>query len=279
MRRVLLTILLVALITPARAEHRRDADFERVLVPVFFSGPGAFGAQWATTIALMNTGPAIDLAVPVVGERETICPAVECLCNSEKRLPERNVETVCRENEHPSGMILYVPRRTERDDVHVGARVLDTSRTNDRYGTAIPVVWERDLLDSPMVLLDIPTDRRYRTSLRLYDVFQWNTPFSVRFFDSAAARRGNATPLLETTVTAAWDPDPENSQRFPMRPAFAFIGDIVAAYPQLAAVESVTIEIIGSHMPISPPQPDRRFYALASITNNRTQEITIVAPR
>lgn len=273
MRRVLLALLLVAVVIPSSAEHRRDGEFERVLVPVFFSGPGAYGAQWATTIALMNTGPTFDLGMPVVGESE------ELLCNSEKRVPERNVETVCRENEHAAGLIMYVPRRIERDDVHVGARVLDTARTSDRYGTAIPVIWERDLLDSPMVLLDIPTDTRYRTSLRLYDVFQWNTPFTVRFFDSRAARRGNTAPLFETTVTANWDPDPENSQRFPMRPAFAFIGDLVAAYPQLGAVESVTIEIIGSHMPISPPQPDRRFYALASITNNKTQEITIVAPR
>jgi len=57
------------------------------------------------------------------------------------------------------------------------------------------------------------------------------------------------------------------------------IGSIVLRWPQLAAAESVAIEVIGTHAIVSPPQYEHRFYAFASITNNVTHEVTIVAPR
>jgi hypothetical protein len=274
MRHALLALLVAAVAAvPAQGEHRRDNEYERVLVPVFFNGPGANGAQWATNVDVLNTGNAFDTAQPVVGE------PLGSICNSERHIPQRTGELVCPENQHAAGIILYVPRNVAYENLHISARVLDQSRANDRYGTAIPVIWEQDLLVNPMVLLDIPTgDTRYRASLRLYDVYQWNTQFTLKFYDMAAVRRGETTPMFVTQVTAVWDHDSETSQKYPARPAFALIGDLVSAYPQLKAAQSVAIEVTGADS-ADPDQPETRLYALASITNNRTQEVTIVAPK
>lgn len=279
MQRALLALLLFAAVTPAHAEHRQDRDYERVLVPVFFFGPGAQGAQWATNVEVMNTGSELELAHAVLGDNEP-GGEEELICNAEKELATRDVDVVCPSNQHAAGIILYVPRGAEYRDVHVSARVLDLSRRSDRYGTAIPIVREGDLLVNPMMLLDIPTgDRRYRAGLRLYDVYQWNTVFTLRFFDMDKLRKGIATePLLVTQVTAVWDFDSDSSVR-PARPSFAQIGDLVAAYPVLASVDSVAIEITGADTVGPPDQPEARLYALASITNNSSQEVTIVAPK
>ena len=129
-----------------------------------------------------------------------------------------------------------------------------------------------------MLLVDLPTDPRYRTGLRLYDAFQWEGHFTLRFYDMAKLRQGDtAVLLLVRDVTLHHDAN-DGGPLF-VRPAFAFIGDIVATWPELAAVDSVAVEIVGSHPIVSPPAYERRFYALASITNNTTQELTIVAPR
>jgi hypothetical protein len=279
MQRALIALLLAAAATPALAEHRKDQNFERVLVPVFFAGPGAQGARWATNVEVLNTGEPLQLAHPVVGDN---LPAGEddVVCDGERDVETRDGQVVCFGNQHAAGIILYVPRDTESRELHISARVLDLSRTSDRYGTAIPVIREGDLLSGTMVLLDIPTgDRRYRSGIRLFDAFQWNTVFTLRFYDMDKVRKGTATtPLLQTQVTAVWDFDSDSAVR-PMRPSFAQIGDLVAAFPVLASVDSVAIEITGADTVGLPDQPEDRLYALGSITNNTTQEVTIVAPR
>jgi hypothetical protein len=280
MQRALLAIALLAAATSVQAEHRRDQNFERVLVPVFFAGPGAQGAQWATNVEVMNTGAPLQLAHPVLGDNEPGAEPDEVVCNGERNVGTRDGQVVCSGNQHAAGVILYVPRNANPQDVHISARVLDLSRTSDRYGTAIPVIWEGDLLSGTMVLLDIPTgDRRYRSGIRLFDVYQWNTVFTLRFYDMDKVRKGTATtPLLQTQVTAVWDFDSDASVR-PMRPSFAQIGDLMAAFPVLASVDSVAIEITGANTVGPPDQPESRLYALGSITNNTTQEVTIVSPK
>lgn len=273
MKRLILAVLFLASSFPLSAQFMPDPQYERVLIPVFFFGGGAYGAQWWTDVQIISTEGDVELANEVLVGFQ-VCPAL-CGCGPEKRIDAWTVESVCPHFEHPAGLLLYVPR-TARDWLQIASRGGDLSRRADRYGTQIPVVWEDDLFDSTMMLLDIPTDPRYRASLRLYDAFQWETGFTLRFHDMAKLRDGNAIPIFETSVVAHHDSGPS---ALPLRPAFALIGDLVAAYPQLASVPSVAIEIIGSHPIVSPPAYERRFYAMASITNNTTQEITIVTPR
>ncbi|MFP5247648.1 MAG: hypothetical protein ACLGH0_13235 [Thermoanaerobaculia bacterium] len=273
----LVFVLLLVMTAAAQAQYFPDPDYERVLVPVFFFGGGAGGAQWWSNVDLLNTGPQFDLAHDVlVGE-----PACEqfCGCDEKSTVESYKAETLCPRFENDAGLLLYVPRNVDRDQLHAYSRVFDQSRVSERAGTMIPVVWERDLLPHEMVLLDVRISGGYRATVRLFDAFQWPTLFTLRFYDMAKLRDGVRQLLLETHITAQYSPVGEPDPSHPLSPAFAVIGNVRLQYPQLANVESVAIEILGSDPLISPPPPGLRFYALASITNDATQEVTIVAPR
>lgn len=274
MRRMLALFVLLIAVTSAQAQFNPDPDYERVLVPVFFFGGGQGGSKWFTSFDLVTLGNGFQLATPVLRDLPS---CAFCPCEVKAQVEELKAETICGQFEHPYGLLLWVPRSVERDAVHTSLRVADRSREAERAGAQIPVVWERDLYADPFMLLDVKTEPRYRSALRLYDAFQYDTDFVLRFYDMEEFRKGTHELLFETTVrvqraTAA-------PGRFPLRPAFLMIGDIVAQWPRLASSESVAIEVAGTSLPISPPQYDRRFYALASITNNTTHEVTIVAPR
>jgi hypothetical protein len=276
MTRLLAALLLVLAATPAHAQYQPDPNFERVLVPVFYFGGGVNGAQWWTDVNLLNAGPTFDLAFPLI-QGNPACPAL-CGCDAREDVEQLRAETICPIYEGLDGLLLYVPRDVDRDDVHIAARGRDRSRSEDRFGTEVPVIWERDLLAGPMMLLDVPIDPRYRVALRLFDAYQYNTRFTVRFFDMNELRNGRRTLLHETTIGATWDPS-RNPANYPIRPSFAFVGDLVAAYPALRNTTTVAIEISGATLLVTPPPPSHRFWALASITNNTTQELTVVSPR
>lgn len=276
MNRLLVSLLLVLAVLPANAQFQPDPNYERVLIPVFYFGGGAGGSQWWTDVNIFNAGPRCELANAFV-QGNPSCPAL-CGCDAEDEVGQNQAEMLCPTFEGPPGLILHVPRSVDRDEVYIAARGRDISRSAERYGAEFPVVWERDLLAGPMMLLDVPVDARYRVSLRLYDVFQYETQFTVRFFDMAELRRGRRTVLFETTLKASWD----ESRDLPVhrgRPAFASVGDLAAAFPALRNAQSVAIEITGSDLLISPPPPSNRYWAMASITSNTTQEFTVVSPR
>ena len=255
-----------------------DPDYERVLIPVFFSGPGANGAQWETAIDVNASVQEVRLAEPaLIYTSESQCNGVPCSCAS-TLLEARRSARLCSGLEHAAGLLLWVPRTARPKDLNFSVRVRDTSKNATSAGTYVPVVWERELSAEPMVLLDVPVDSRFRSSLRIYDAFGFPYEVIVKIYDMAEYRGRGAQPLVVTGVDLA-DPNPAGFTRFIRRPAFTMIGDLVAAYPQLAGHSSVAIEVQGTQPRVSPPLPTDRFYALASVTNNTTQEVTIIAPR
>lgn len=274
MKRVFAVLLLLVTVTSAQAQFNPDPDYERVLVPVFFFGGGQGGAQWFSSFDMVAPANGFQLATPVLRDEQS---CAFCPCEVKAQVEEMKAETICGQFEHPFGLLLWVPRNVDKDAVHTSLRVSDRSREDHRAGAQIPVVWESDLYADSFVLLDVKTEPRYRSAIRLYDAFQYPTDFVLRFYDMEEFRKGTREVLFETMVRA--ERATTTPGRFPLRPAFLMIGDIVARWPQLASSESVAIEVAGTSLPISPPQYDRRFYAFASITNNTTNEVTIVSPR
>jgi hypothetical protein len=255
---------------------RPDPSYERVLIPVFISGPGAQGAQWETAVTITSTAEErFRLARPALLYYQDRFCDLSC---AERWLVPRAAAGVSRYLEHPAGLMLWVPRSFDRDNLYASIRVHDAARNTSSAGTSVPLVREDDLTAGRMMLLDVPVRAGFRTSLRLYDLYHAESEFEVRIYDFEAYREGGAEPLIETIVKATSAEASENVQ-YQQRPAFAFIGDLVDAYPQLAGLESVVIEIWGLHPLVSPPAYDKRFYALASVTNDATNEVTIIAPR
>lgn len=60
------------------------------------------------------------------------------------------------------------------------------------------------------------------------------------------------------------------SGQYQFYPALAEIGNI-DTLPELAGVENIGIEVV-------PLTPGLRFWAMVSVTNNSTQEVTLVSP-
>jgi hypothetical protein len=274
MRRLLIAVLLLTSLSVS-AQYP-DPEYERVLLPTFWFGGGAGGSQWWSGFDLVSTEASFDLGYPVLknpSSCEYFCP-----CELKGRVEKGKAETICGNFEDPRGLLIWVPRTDARDTVHTSLRVQDRSREAERAGTQIPVVWERDLYSGTMVLLDVKTESRYRSAIRMYDAFLHETEFILQFFDMEDYRAGTREVLVEAALRS--EPARRSGPpRFPLHPSTATIHNIVAQWPQLAASRSVAIEITGTHALVSPPQYDKRFYALATITNNVTQEVTAVAPR
>lgn len=270
-----LMILLCAVAADAQSFFP-DPDYERVLIPVYFSGPGAHDANWTTDVRVMSSGDRVEFAnSPFVVDFD--CPILCPIATTNELSPWQPMHIGTWFD--PAGLLLWVPRGADRDTIHIEARIRDESRQSESAGTRVPVIWERDLSERPMVLLNVPVDARYRTSLRLFDLFQWDTDFVVRVYDMGALDGPGSTPLVDTIITARDPVIHVQPERFPDRPSYVTIGDLVAAYPQLSSVRSVAIEVTGTSLTMTPPPPNARFYALASVTNNATQEVTIIAPK
>ena len=224
------------------------AFFEPVLFPVTFSGPGAFGSQWTTDLHLDN---ASDDPVVVLLPAIFVNPACHFIL-SVSGLPPPH-QAVRSTVNTPGGVVAYIPRQTA-SKLFFGLLVRDLSRRAEALGTEIAVVREKDFFDHPLELLNVPSDPRFRGTLRIDDL---GIPPGIHLRIQPLSG-GDA--LVESVV-------------FPTGhdPASVRIDDLTAAYPQLAGKGPLRITI-------DPPIPgDPSLWAFASVTNNDTQEVTTIS--
>ncbi len=230
------------------------AAFDRVLFPVFFSGPGAFDSFWTTSAAIANR------AIGFVGEWRTVTedPSIPCASPLPCRGPVHPgaAAYVASVFSRPQGL-LYFPERRYGGLLRYALHVRDTSRSSQDLGTQIPVVTPRQLTYD-IWLLDIPTDARYRRTLRIFDVDSVERTVSVLVLpmgELTAAGETFTVPLSTGCTDALCD-----------RPAFASVNldPIVAKFPSAPAVR----------VRVSSPMHDARLFAVATVTNNDTQHVT-----
>ncbi len=249
------------------AQDPKAEDFEKVLLPVVLYGPGARGSVWATRIFAHNSGPQPVDAVHPLFEGNPMCPAV-CGCSALATIEPGQTKPVCIAGfSDPMGLIYY-PRRSRADNVRFSSRIFDISRSSLNGGTEIPVVRERDFRTDGIVLVDIPMGSTFRTALRVYDPDQHDGGLvRMRIF----AVDGE-TPVAEATVTLSYPIRTIAPDLFPIRPAFAYAGDLLTAFPALGSVSNVRIEL-------RPITAGMRIWGFVSITNNDTQQVTVVSPQ
>jgi len=219
------------------------AFYEPVLFPVGFSGPGAFGSLWATEIFLRNENE-FAITLSPLSTFNLGCVPFQC----ELKIPPHTTRTTGTTT--PNGFIAHVPRMAA-PNVHFGLLVKDLSRQSEALGTEVPVVREKDLYDHALELLNIPTDLRFRVTLR---IFTLSGPGSVKV--EIASMSGEN--LVSTSVLTSGNP--------------AYI-QLSPMFPQIAGKGPLRIRI-------SPPLAgDRSLWAFASITNNETQYVTTISPQ
>jgi len=237
------------------------ALFERILVPIIFSGPGAFGSQWVTEGQIYN---AADFDLPWFPD--VAKPAV---CSAPCELRSRGLLALSAFGSQPNGRILFVPRGLA-DQLAIGGVVRDVSREEISRGSELPIAREKDFRTEDIVFTNVPLDARYRIMLRIYDLEGVTQGASLTIYRGTPSSGGGISlPITSRIVpmSAPCTATPCNSAR----PAYASV-DITALIP--ASVTGPVTIIVDS--PTNAPAP---MWALLSITNNATQQVTTIRPQ
>lgn len=157
---------------------------------------------------------------------------------------------------------LYYLQKGLASSVSFSARVRDVSRSSDTEGTAIPVVREKDLRSGELDLLDVPVDALSRTALRLYDVdVRSDTMVTLRFYSMPENQ-------LVTSYQIGLVPPRTDFERTSF-PSFAGYGEVMDISRFLSSGR-YRINISSNNF--------ARLWAFASVTNNSTQFVTVIAP-
>ncbi|MEA2464725.1 MAG: hypothetical protein QOJ98_2472 [Acidobacteriota bacterium] len=152
--------------------------------------------------------------------------------------------------QYPHGTALLVPR-AESNQLWFGLRVRDVSRVAEGFGTEIPVVRESQMFAGTMTLLDVPLDPAYRVKLRIYAFGEIGTaglgrisgfgPFSMQRSCSGAASCAATPWFAEVDLPVRGDDEQAN-------------------------------------LYVTPPAGASLAWTFATVTNNRTQQVTTVSP-
>ncbi|HEX7152333.1 MAG TPA: IPT/TIG domain-containing protein [Thermoanaerobaculia bacterium] len=244
-----------------------SANYETVLVPIYTDGVvnGAEGSKWATEFWLRNNGTTPVQIAPWVCPPNMACPAQVPLWHTVQ--PKESIHNLPAFFVVPTqnvSRLLYVTS-DDPSKVSYSLRALDTSRQNLNAGTAIPVVREKDFLTTTASLLDVPWAPEFRIALRVYDAALTEARFRVRVYSLDEG-------VSDGEVIATYDVTASTTDQGPYRARAAYAQQNIELARSASAPLRLRIEV-------EPLSPGSRFWALASVTNNSTQLITVIAPQ
>lgn len=222
-----------------------DSLFEPILIPLLFNGPGQFGSHWTTEVLVHN-----DNSVPLVVYR-SVTPS-EMRANSTTRI-------VPNASAPPSGF-LFRPQRQLAGGVSFSAKIGETSFNADDLGTQLPIAREADFRRGRVNLSNVVVDPRFRTTIRMYaiDPADQFTVWITKVDPVSLSPLLLQLPLPPFTPSKGAGDEP-----------WLVVADL--ADHQLPPG---TYEVEIDSLPGTA-----RLWALASMTNNATQRVTLVSPR
>jgi IPT/TIG domain len=233
-------------IDPAAVPSRKF--FEKILLPVVYNGPGAFGSNWVTELSLRNDNTYSVEPWRAIDNSFSIAPSMPLLFGS---------------GNAPSGLFVVVPRPAAPGIAfHAGVR--DTSRADQEWSTEIPVVREEQFSAAGVDLLDIPTDARFRTMLRVYSPtnpvpeYAKSVHVIVYSLEDGTTIRQLDLPFTDPTGCS----DPVSCAE---HPSYASVADVTAG---------LHAQRVGIRLQAYVP-----LWAFATVTNNQTQHVTVVSPQ
>jgi len=237
----LFLLLLVSLPVAAQFGPTDPADYERMLVPVSGSTPGAFGSVWTASISgYSDSGAFFVLPYCTRG----------LVCGYDYYL-RPGIPSTFTASPDTAGDFLYVPKASA-NDVDLVVHVSDYMHPADS-NVDVPVVRAADFR-SNIRLLDVPSASNIRSMLRVYG-YQTGTVTVI-------ARGASGQQISTTTLTLTGADYVYNG--FLMYPAFA--GEPLSFDGQNDVMLDITSD---SGSPI---------WAFVSVTNNDTQHINLIVP-
>jgi hypothetical protein len=251
-----------------------ESGWQMLLLPIYLDAeiPGAYGSRWKTDLWTRNNGTAAAALAPWVCPDGFACPAIFPLTYSlQPGESLHNLPVPRRPAGSPPARLLYI-NRTSAEEVSLNLRVFDLSRATLNGGTELPLVREDDFRTTTANLLNVPLDTRFRKMLRIYEMraageaFPMST-FRVRIYDQVEGTK--ATLLSETTVTAL----STQSGSFRDAPAYGQIADLTEG------ISAVGDQPGSLRVQVEPLTEGSRYWAMVSVTNLDTQQITIISPQ
>lgn len=227
-------------------------DYEPVLFPIFTPPvKGAFGSEFHTTARAVSRGAAFD----IFGV-DTNCTLIDppILPDNPYRIgaTETQLPTTCSQT---VGRLFFVP--TEHADDFVGnLRVTDVSKQSESHGVEIPVVRLDDFTTKKIILMGVPVDARFRNTLRIYGL------------------EGGAQ-FVNVTMNGVTRTVPLQQSDDLYEPSYAQFTAFPTADQLPAGQDTVTVTI---DQPTNGVVPPTAVWAFVSVTNNDTQQITLVTP-
>ena len=260
MNRFLAFVAAVLVATPLFAQEPTPS--ERLLLPILTRPVhGAFGSEFHTDLRIFNDS---DDAVVVIGLNGTRCTPV-CLpsffpltLEPHQEMGPEDISLI-----GTPGQFVFVDQ-DRVSSLPMNLRVHDVTRGGLNFGTEIPIVRESEFTTNRIVLAGVPTDARFRNTLRIYSDSAVDVLVTV----------GDLAPVRVKLVggfTGFPFPGPGLPDIF--RPAYASF----SSFPTGTAPVRVTVEAdpdFVSLIPIEIP-----LWAFITVTNNDTQAITTITPQ
>lgn len=161
-------------------------------------------------------------------------------------------------NSVDTGALIYIPKPLAgATEMELRTRIFAHADRN--LGVELPIVPLNEFR-STIHLLGIPTDARYRGTLRVYGATGEATRATVRVY-----RESEATPVEEYAISLAEVSEPGDIALFP-------------SYAQLDPL-TATVRAAGTRVRIAiTTEDDVPLWAMFSFTNNTTQQATLITP-
>lgn len=262
-------VLFAAVVLTGAIADAQPSPYTRVLLPMYYEQtiPGAFGSEWQARFAIHNLSAkswVIEWCSPMV---DSGC--IADLWADEEVMPNETQNLLPARYPKPAngahGAVIYLlsnPAGDDLKDLAFQLRVTDTSRSSINAGTEVPVIREKFFRTSELRLVDVPAEPRFRLLLRLFEMNLDRAEFTLRVVNQETNEVLSETPLA--TIAPAHGP-----LRF--QPGFAEVADLSSRFgePKPAYVR---VEIV-------PRTPGAAFWAYVSVTNNESQQVTLVTPQ
>lgn len=238
-----------------------DFETDRFLIPVYLLGPidGALGSRWVTEVVLSN-GSSSPVFVDNVGGVTSV-GAFNLPIQPGVTMPLSFASITFSDS---PGRFLDVEK--DASGFSIQLRVRDVSREAIGFGDEVPIVRKSAVSAGPVNLAGIPVLEEYRLLLRVYDL-ERRPEAAVRIlvFDVAPENEPDSLPdnLLGELVVPLTVGECD-------QPGYAEI-------PNLAGLASGSVHK-SVRVLIEPIDEASKVWAFLTMTNNQTQQVTVVSP-
>ncbi|MBV9493861.1 MAG: hypothetical protein JOZ54_06420 [Acidobacteria bacterium] len=265
MRIALLVTLALSLPLAAQTpDLTQPGSWSRVLVPLPpASTPGANDSLWLTDVRALISASA---APPLV---ETPCGPVEDPC----------IRPILNQSFHPLGDLIKATAgpqfvyigKADADKLTMTTQVRNTRESLLTAGAFLPMARDAAFSPNGFALISVSTWGPFRATLRIYDASAINDrDVELALYDEISDSR---EPFLRQTVRLRLVDTQEHvtPALLPRYPAMAQL-DLDPLVPESIRAVRMTVR------PVGAPQPAMQLWGFASITNNSTSHVSVIAP-